>query len=211
MCGPGNFRGAFKFDSPFGGGARPAKKTRAILIGPERAPKAVMSHKRPSDFNLILNTEDRMPEKGIITSDGTLHFMHRNLSGSNSGCEGDPDTKPPLFESQQNGTSLGESFCCDANSAIWLRIVRELNGSLVSSEPFHPEFSHQIFGENQVIRGYKGLKINIHYSALSLRCFLDIYFDEISEGSVFCVYGRCCSVLGGIKHFEIFYSLDFCC
>lgn len=45
------------------------------------------------------------------------------------------------------------------------------------AEIFHPEYTHQIF-EDEKIRGYKGLSINIFFNASTLNPCIDISFQE---------------------------------
>lgn len=54
-----------------------------------------------------------------------------------------------------------------------------------SSTSFHPEYAHQIFGENESIFGYKDLRIRLFYTAGPLNIYLGTKYsnkvDEISK------------------------------
>lgn len=53
-----------------------------------------------------------------------------------------------------------------------------------SSETFHPEFAHQIFGENESIFGYKDLRIRLYYSAGPLNIYLGLkYAAKVDDGN----------------------------
>lgn len=45
-------------------------------------------------------------------------------------------------------------------------------------EPFHPEFTYPIFGDQEKIFGYKNLDIKLHFASGSLKQFLQITYDE---------------------------------
>ena len=42
---------------------------------------------------------------------------------------------------------------------------------------FHPEMSHQIFGEQENIFGYKNLKVEARFSAATLKLWLNVNSD----------------------------------
>ena len=72
----------------------------------------------------------------------------------------------------------------DANQAIFLRFVSEpvdmvagVNGA------FHPEFTNQIFGEDEQISGYEDLKINIYFMANQFYANIDISYSKREEGA----------------------------
>uniref|UniRef100_A0A146LDP9 Histone acetyltransferase type B catalytic subunit n=1 Tax=Lygus hesperus TaxID=30085 RepID=A0A146LDP9_LYGHE len=50
--------------------------------------------------------------------------------------------------------------------------------SLDDPKVFHPAMSHQIFGEDEKIYGYKNLKISIYYSAAHLNIYVGVKHDE---------------------------------
>ena len=46
---------------------------------------------------------------------------------------------------------------------------------------FHPDYSHQHFGDEQKIRGYQELKIDIWLHSLSLRAMISMRFDTVGQ------------------------------
>ncbi|KAM8934620.1 histone acetyltransferase type B catalytic subunit [Pelodytes ibericus] len=59
-------------------------------------------------------------------------------------------------------------YKCDTNEAIKLKLVRFQEDIEDESMTFNPEYSHQLFGDDEVAFGYKGLQILLYYSAGSL-------------------------------------------
>ncbi|XP_071826710.1 histone acetyltransferase type B catalytic subunit-like [Apostichopus japonicus] len=63
-------------------------------------------------------------------------------------------------------------FVCGANDVIELKLVRDVNDIFDDTKIFRPEFTHQLFGQNENIFGYKELKIQLYFSAGSLNPYL---------------------------------------
>ena len=57
-----------------------------------------------------------------------------------------------------------DAFICDANEVIDLKLVRESGDVDDDETTFNPEMSHQVYGENETIFGYKDLKIKVNCS-----------------------------------------------
>lgn len=58
-----------------------------------------------------------------------------------------------------------------------IKTVDDLDNDAIT---FHPEFTHQLFGDTEMIFGYKGLKIKMYYSASKLRLYFDLeYTDKV--------------------------------
>lgn len=57
----------------------------------------------------------------------------------------------------------------EANDAITVSLVQPSGSGLKQIESFHPQFTYAIFGEEEHIFGYKGLRINLSYNASDLR------------------------------------------
>ncbi|KAJ8036620.1 Histone acetyltransferase type B catalytic subunit [Holothuria leucospilota] len=76
-----------------------------------------------------------------------------------------------MAESEILKTELAE-YVCGANDVIELKLVRDVNDIFDDTKSFHPEFTHQLFGQNENIFGYKGLKIQLYFSAANLNCYL---------------------------------------
>jgi histone acetyltransferase 1 len=71
-----------------------------------------------------------------------------------------------------------EEFSCHASSIINLKLVRSRDDIKDESTTFHPQFTHQIFGEDETIVGYKGLKIDLYYVASTLYTYLSMKYDQ---------------------------------
>jgi len=64
-------------------------------------------------------------------------------------------------------------YVVDANEALSFRLVRSAADLEDESLDFKPEMTHQIYGDNENIFGYKGLKIKLYMSAGSLQTYLN--------------------------------------
>jgi len=71
-----------------------------------------------------------------------------------------------------------DAFICDANEVIDLKLVRESPDVDDDETTFNPEMSHQVYGENETIFGYKDLKIKLYYSAARLTTYLGVSFSS---------------------------------
>ena len=47
---------------------------------------------------------------------------------------------------------------------------------------FQPEMCHQIYGDNENIFGYRGLKISLFMTSSSLRSYVHVEYDEKVNG-----------------------------
>ncbi|XP_026232795.1 histone acetyltransferase type B catalytic subunit [Anabas testudineus] len=73
-------------------------------------------------------------------------------------------------------------FKCDTNEAICLKLVRFQEDVDDDSTTFHPEYSHQIFGDDEVAFGYKGLQIQLFYTAGNLSTLFKVkYSSKVTE------------------------------
>mmetsp|Transcript_19987 Transcript_19987/g.27679 ORF Transcript_19987/g.27679 Transcript_19987/m.27679 type:complete len:477 (-) Transcript_19987:115-1545(-) len=70
------------------------------------------------------------------------------------------------------------AFECEACKAVTFRLVRTAEDVSENIEGFHPEFCHQIFGEEEIVYGYKGLKVNVYLHCVSMQALVDIQFAE---------------------------------
>lgn len=72
-----------------------------------------------------------------------------------------------------------EDFVVRANDVTFIKLIRrESDVEDHEKDSFHPEFTHQIFGESENIFGYKDLKILIYYSSGRLKRFVSVSFKE---------------------------------
>uniref|UniRef100_A0A674JK49 Histone acetyltransferase type B catalytic subunit n=1 Tax=Terrapene triunguis TaxID=2587831 RepID=A0A674JK49_9SAUR len=73
-------------------------------------------------------------------------------------------------------------FKCNTNEAIQLKLVRFPEDLEDDSTTFNPEYSHQVFGDDEVAFGYKGLKILLYYNAGNLSTLFRIkYTSKVNE------------------------------
>ncbi|XP_052806790.1 histone acetyltransferase type B catalytic subunit-like [Mya arenaria] len=73
-----------------------------------------------------------------------------------------------------------EDYKCDANEVLKFRLVRE-EADITSHHWFRPDMSHQVFGDQESIFGYKNLEIQMYYTAARLNTYLNIrYKDKVS-------------------------------
>uniref|UniRef100_A0A671QEF4 Histone acetyltransferase type B catalytic subunit n=1 Tax=Sinocyclocheilus anshuiensis TaxID=1608454 RepID=A0A671QEF4_9TELE len=67
-------------------------------------------------------------------------------------------------------------YKCDTNEAVCLKLVRFPEDIDDESTTFHPEFSHQLYGDDEVAFGYKGLQIQLYYSAGNLSTLFKVKY-----------------------------------
>ncbi|CAH2305754.1 histone acetyltransferase type B catalytic subunit [Pelobates cultripes] len=73
-------------------------------------------------------------------------------------------------------------YKCNTNEAIKLKLVRFQEDIEDESMTFNPEYSHQLFGDDEVAFGYKGLQIQLYYSAGSLSTmFRVLYKSKVND------------------------------
>lgn len=66
----------------------------------------------------------------------------------------------------------------NANEAINISIARAGEAKPVTVSTFHPKFTYPIFGEEECIFGYQGLKISIRFAAHNLLPNVLIHYDK---------------------------------
>ncbi|KAM6332771.1 histone acetyltransferase type B catalytic subunit [Podargus strigoides] len=73
-------------------------------------------------------------------------------------------------------------YKCNTNEAIQLKLVRFHEDLEDDNTTFNPEYSHQVFGDDEVAFGYKGLKILLYYIAGNLSTLFRIeYTSKVNE------------------------------
>ena len=65
-----------------------------------------------------------------------------------------------------------------ANDALEISIVQAAPVSPETLSSFHPQFTYPIFGEEESIFGYQGLKLNLRFAAHNLRPNLEVLYDK---------------------------------
>jgi histone acetyltransferase 1 len=76
-----------------------------------------------------------------------------------------------------NGKDELEEFICPAETAVEMKFVKNEEDFFNNDLVFHPTFTHQIF-DNEMIFGYKNLKIKLYYISDWLDVHINISFDE---------------------------------
>ncbi|MEE6489613.1 hypothetical protein FKM82_015627 [Ascaphus truei] len=73
-------------------------------------------------------------------------------------------------------------YKCSTNEAIKLKLVRFQEDLEDENTTFNPEYSHQVFGDDEVAFGYKGLQILLYYSAGNLSTMFRVqYTSKVNE------------------------------
>lgn len=75
-------------------------------------------------------------------------------------------------------TTTGSS---DSNKAVEISIVQAGQESPQTLSTFHPRFTYPIFGDQESIFGYQGLRIGIRFAAHDLRSNVQITYDKRFE------------------------------
>nr|CAG4641713.1 EOG090X06NC [Eurycercus lamellatus] len=78
-----------------------------------------------------------------------------------------------------------QPFIVDSNEALDLKLVREVGDVENDDTTFKPEMSHQIFGENESVFGYKDLQIQLYYTAGRLSTYLNMKYSKIVDSKKF--------------------------
>ncbi|KAI7809073.1 histone acetyltransferase type B catalytic subunit, partial [Triplophysa rosa] len=78
-------------------------------------------------------------------------------------------------------------YKCDTNEAVCLKLVRFPEDIDDESTTFHPEYSHQLFGDDEVAFGYKGLQIQLYCSAGNLSTLFKVKYTARVTDKFDCV------------------------
>ena len=71
-----------------------------------------------------------------------------------------------------------------ANEVIFIRFVTNPSDMLDSNRlSFNPEFTNQIFGEKELIKGYEDLKITINFTTCQFYANIDISYTQKAENA----------------------------
>ena len=65
-----------------------------------------------------------------------------------------------------------------ANDALEISMIQAGDQTPETLSKFHPQFTYPIFGDEEQIFGYQGLKINLRFSAHTLRPNLQILYEK---------------------------------
>ena len=66
----------------------------------------------------------------------------------------------------------------ESNEAVNISLVVPGDGGLKTLHSFNPKMTYSIFGEQEMIFGYQGLKINLRYNACDMRPGLQIMYTK---------------------------------
>ncbi|QSZ31397.1 hypothetical protein DSL72_000962 [Monilinia vaccinii-corymbosi] len=73
---------------------------------------------------------------------------------------------------------LDADWSADSNDAIRISLVTPSVGGTTSIHTFNPKFTYSIFGDEESIFGYQGLRINLKYNACDMRPGLQITYGK---------------------------------
>lgn len=76
------------------------------------------------------------------------------------------------------GSSALAEYVTDANEVLEFKLVRKAEDMSDPSLVFKPEMCHQIYGDNENVFGYRGLKICLYMSAATLRSYVTYSFTD---------------------------------
>ncbi|KAI8635041.1 histone acetyltransferase type B catalytic subunit [Xylariaceae sp. FL1651] len=80
---------------------------------------------------------------------------------------------------------MEDEWTANANEAVTISLVRPSASGIEKIASFNPKFTYPIFGEDERIFGYKGLKVNLQYDARNLRPHLSVTsskkFNSVGE------------------------------
>ncbi|MED6288560.1 histone acetyltransferase 1 [Characodon lateralis] len=96
-------------------------------------------------------------------------------------------------------------YKCDTNEATCLKLVRFPDDLDDDGTTFHPEYSHQIFGDDEVAFGYKGLQIQLYYTAGNLSTLFKVKYSAKVKDTFDCVEVR--NSVQTPLHVELYFSI----
>ncbi|KAL3419297.1 histone acetyl transferase HAT1 [Phlyctema vagabunda] len=71
-----------------------------------------------------------------------------------------------------------DDWSTDSNDAIHISLVAPSSGGIKQLHTFHPKMTYSIFGEEESIFGYQGLKVNLKYNASDMRPSLQVTYNK---------------------------------
>lgn len=83
-----------------------------------------------------------------------------------------------MAEEMKFGNSVLAEFVMDGNDALKFKMARTPEDLSDPSLEFGPEMCHQIYGDNENVFGYKGLKVSLTMSAASLRAHVSHSYED---------------------------------
>eukprot|EP00123_Amoebidium_parasiticum_P011095 comp20505_c0_seq1/m.26217 comp20505_c0_seq1/g.26217 ORF comp20505_c0_seq1/g.26217 comp20505_c0_seq1/m.26217 type:complete len:386 (-) comp20505_c0_seq1:527-1684(-) len=70
-------------------------------------------------------------------------------------------------------------FVCSANEVVDMKLVRTGEDVMSEKVGFRPEFTHQFFGDNEKIFGYKNIKVKLCFHACHLTPYAEVTYNEM--------------------------------
>lgn len=74
-----------------------------------------------------------------------------------------------------------QAFLLDSNEAVEFKLVRHPEDLKDDDTTFKPDMSHQIFGENERIFGYRDLKVKLYFTAGRLTAYQNVDYKEKAD------------------------------
>jgi len=71
-----------------------------------------------------------------------------------------------------------QEYVVDANESLNFRLVRKAQDIENSDQDFPPSMTHQVYGDNENIFGYRNLKINLMMSSGSLQSYINYTYND---------------------------------
>lgn len=95
----------------------------------------------------------------------------------------DASSSKPASASGDDGDAERQPFVCDANDVVAFRLVSTA-ADMDAAEVFEPEFTHQIFREDETIFGYKDLEVNVYLQAHLFKAYVEVKYAEKVQSSL---------------------------
>ena len=71
-----------------------------------------------------------------------------------------------------------EAFVTDSNEALKFKLLKNPQDAENDDVTFEPVMTHQIFGDNENVFGYRNLNIDLWMCASTLKTFIGMSYDE---------------------------------
>jgi len=83
-----------------------------------------------------------------------------------------------MSEEVKFGNSALAEFVVDGNDALKFKLIRGATDFEDDGKSFGPEMCHQIYGDNENVFGYKGLRVDLYMAASSLKAYLGHSYED---------------------------------
>jgi len=89
-----------------------------------------------------------------------------------------------MAEQVNFGNSALAEFVVDGNEALKFKLLRSASDFDDETKAFGPEMCHQIYGDNENVFGYRGLRVELYMAAASLKAYLaHTYEDKVDPSN----------------------------